>query len=195
MDYLDFELEIESGTGREYSISVLSSPAGETQETMIFPFDELELENRLQTLQIALLHSGGRRRKILSSSEKSVQEFGQKLFDALLSGEVRSLYDISKRETAAKGMGLRLKFRFKSPELAALPWEFLYDSRQAEYVCLSRNNPLVRYLEIPQPIKPLDVELPLRILGMIAAPEDQETLDINREKQPIERAVTRLQDH
>jgi hypothetical protein len=28
--------------------------------------------------------------------------------------------------------------RIQSPELAALPWEFLYDTHQAEYVCLSR---------------------------------------------------------
>ncbi len=86
-----------------------------------------------------------------------------------------------------------LKLRILAPELAALPWEFLYDSRQAEYVCLSRNTPVVRYLELPRPIPPLSVTPPLRILGMIASPHDLEPLDIAREKERVERALKALQ--
>jgi hypothetical protein len=48
-----------------------------------------------------------------SPEEKSIQEFDKKLFDTLISGEVRSRYDISKREAAVKGMGLWLKLRLK----------------------------------------------------------------------------------
>jgi hypothetical protein len=40
MDYLDFEIEIGQGQGREYPVSVIHSPAGEARETMRFPFDE-----------------------------------------------------------------------------------------------------------------------------------------------------------
>ena len=45
MEYLDFELEIGPGLGREYPVAVIRSPAGEARETMCFPFDELALEN------------------------------------------------------------------------------------------------------------------------------------------------------
>lgn len=192
MDYLDFELEIGVGDGTHYPVAVLRSPAGEARERVEFPFGELELENRLQALQIALLRTGGILRQVLTPEEHDVQAFGRALFDVLLYGEVRSLYDVSLREAAAQGKGLRIKLRVQSPELAALPWEFIYDPRRAEYVCLSRNTPLVRYLELPQPVPPLRAELPLRILGMAVSPEGLPPLDIAQEKQRVETALEGL---
>ena len=193
LSYLDFELEIGLGSGLEYPVAVVRSPAGEARETMYFPYDERALESGLDKLQIALLRSGKKFRGPPSPEEQPVQNFGQALFNALLTGEVRSRYDVSLLKSAQQGKGLRLKLRIQPPELAALPWEFLYDSRQAEYVCLSRNTPLVRYLELPQPIQPLAVTPPLRILGMTASPRDLPSLDTVREKQRIEEAIKRLQ--
>ena len=190
--YLDFDLEIGLGQGREYPVAVLRSPAGEARETMRFPFDELQLESRLKDLQIALLRSGGKRRRILSPEEQAVQAFGGALFNALFTGEVRSRYDVSQERAAQGEVGLRIKLRIAAPELAALPWEFLYDSRQADFVCLSRNTPVVRYLECAQPVQPLAVTPPLRILGLIASPSDQEPLDVGRERQRVEDALKSL---
>lgn len=193
MNYLDFEIEISPGSGREYPVAIVRSPAGEARETMKFPFDELALRDRLQNLQIALLRSGGRRRSFLSPEEQTVQEFGAAMFNALLAGELRSRYDVSQREAAQKGLGLRFKMRIQSPELAALPWEFLYDQRQAEYVCLSRSTPVVRYLELPQIIQPLAVTPPLRILGMLVSPSNLDSLDLDNEKDRMEEATKDLQ--
>ncbi|MBI5034238.1 MAG: tetratricopeptide repeat protein [Chloroflexi bacterium] len=193
VSYLDFDLEIGVGTGRSYPIAVVHSPAGEARATMQFPFDELVLDSRLKDLQIALLRSGGKRRQALTQEESAVQEFGKQLFDALIVGEVRSRYDLSQREAGLQSKGLRLKLRIGSPQLAALPWEFLYDTRNAEYVCLSTNTPVVRYLELPQPIQPLLVTLPLRVLGMIVSPTDLPELDVKREKQRVENALKDLQ--
>jgi len=64
--YLDFELEIGVGQGRDYPVAVLRSPAGEARATMRLPFDEIQLESRLKDLKIALLRSGGARRRALS---------------------------------------------------------------------------------------------------------------------------------
>lgn len=189
LDYLDFELEIGPGEGREYPVTVLRSPAGEAREKATFPFGELELENRLQALQIALLRAEGIRRQALTPEDQAVQDFGRALFGMLFSGEVRSRYDVSQREAAAQGKGLRLKLRVLSPELAALPWEFAYDPRNAEYVCLSRNTPVVRYLELPQPIAPLRAELPLRVLGMAVSPHGLPALDVALEKQRVDTAL------
>jgi hypothetical protein len=58
-DYLDFELEIREGVPREYPVSV-RSPAGEALAQMRFPYDQWELKDRLQSLEIALLRSGAR---------------------------------------------------------------------------------------------------------------------------------------
>jgi hypothetical protein len=133
ISYLDFDLEISSGSGREYPMAVVHSPAGEVTNTMLhFPFDELALELRLKDLQIALLRSGGKRRLVLSPEEQTVQQFGDALFQALFNGEVRSRYDVSRNMARQQGKGLRLKLRINAPELAALPWEFLYDPRDGE---------------------------------------------------------------
>jgi tetratricopeptide (TPR) repeat protein len=193
VSYLDFEVEIAQGHGREYPMAVVKSPAGEARETLKFPFDELALENRLKALQIALLRSGGSRRQVLSPEEHAVQNFGRELFNALVMGEARSRYDVSVGVARQQGKGLRLKLRILPPELAKLPWEFLYDPREAEYVCLSRDTPVVRYLELPQPVQPLLVQPPLRILGMIVSPRDLPSLDVAREKQRVETALGDLQ--
>jgi len=166
LTYDDFEVEISLGRGREYPIAVLHSEAGEAHETMQFPYDELVLENRLLALKNALLESGGMRRTSLSPEEKIVQNFGSDLFNALITGEVRNRYDVSMEKAKLKGRGLRVKLRIQPPNLAVLPWEFLYEPRQEEYMGLMRNISIVRYPEHPQPIQPLTVTLPLRILGM-----------------------------
>jgi hypothetical protein len=191
---LDFEIEIGIGKGREYPLFVIRSPAGEAHETMHFPCDSLALEARLRNLEIALLHSGGTRRQIFSPDEQAVQDFGRQLFNALLTGEVRSRYDMSRDLARQKGRGLRLKLRILAPELARLPWEFLYDPRDAEYICLSRDTPIVRYLEIPQSIQPLSVTPPLKILGMVTSPGGYPALDVAREKSRVETAIRDLQD-
>jgi len=193
MDYLDFELDIDAGTGREYPVRVINSPAGQARETMYFPFDELALENNLLKLQNALLRSGGQRRQSLSPELQAVQDFGRALFDALLTGEVRGRYDVSQERATSQDKGLRLKLRVNAPEMAALPWEFLYDPRRAEYICLSQDTPIVRYLELSQSIRPLNVTPPLRVLGMVASPSDQPKLNVGLEKQHVEAAVNGLQ--
>ena len=190
--YLDFELEIGAGSGRRYPVTVIQSVAGEAREVMHFPFDDLALENQLLILQNVLLRSGGRRRRVPLSEEQAVQRFGQALFEALFIGEVRSRYAVSQQEAFSQGKGLRLKLRIQSSALAALPWEFLYDPGQGEYVCLSSNTPIVRYLELPRPPQPLTVTPPLRILGMIASPENLGDLDVEREQQRVERATERV---
>jgi uncharacterized protein YjdB len=194
LTYDDFEVEIGQGKGLDYPITVLHSEAGETRATMHFPYDELVLENRLLALKNALLGSGGDRRTSLSPEEQAVQDFGSDLFNALITGEVRNRYDISLEKAKQNGRGLRLKLHIQSPNLAVLPWEFMYETRQEEYMGLMRSISIVRYPEHPQPIQPLTVELPLRILGMVASPKDLQPLDIDNEKQRIEEALKNLQE-
>lgn len=188
-DYLDFELEVGIGEGRSYPVAVLDSPAGEARATMHFPLGDLALENRLLALQNALLRSGGQQRRDLSPQQQAVQDFGRELFDMLFTPDVRSCYEVSLREAAQQRKGLRLKLRIHPPELAALPWEYLWHPGRSEYVSLSTRTPIVRYLELPQRIQPLAVTPPLRILGMISGPSDLPRLDCEREKQRVERAL------
>ncbi|MDI6694315.1 MAG: SUMF1/EgtB/PvdO family nonheme iron enzyme [Anaerolineales bacterium] len=191
-DYLDFKLEIGHRQGNEYPIAV-DSPAGQTHAHVAFPFDEIALERYLDKLQIALLSRHSSIRRVVSDEERQVMAFGQALFDFLLSGEARNRFDVSCLQAAQQGKGLRLSLRIQPPELASLPWEFLYDPRKAEYLCLTAQTPVVRYLELPQPVQPLTVQPPLRVLGMIAAPTDRPRLDVEGEKERLEKALGDLQ--
>src|SRR5829696_6573090 len=192
-DYLDFELEIRGGGPREYPVAV-RSPAGEAQGQMRFPFDEWELKDRLQALEIALLRSGGTRRRISSPEEHTVQDFGRGLFESLLVGDVRTRYEMSLSEARRQGKGLRLKLRIHPPELAVLPWEFLYDAERDRYPSLSSNTPLVRYLDLPQPVESLRVSPPLRVLGMVTSPLGLDQLDVEHEKRLVEEATRGLRE-
>jgi formylglycine-generating enzyme required for sulfatase activity len=192
MTYLDFELEIGTGRGRQYPVAVTHSPAGEAHATMHFPYDALSLEKRLAVLQNALLDSGGGFRHFPSPEELVVRNFGRDLFDALFTGQVRQCFEQSIEQAWQEDKGICLKLHLQPPDLAALPWEFLYDPRQAEYVCLSRNTPLVRYLELPHTVPPLSLSPPLRILGMIASPDDLTPLNEAREKEQVETALQSL---
>src|SRR5215218_9245305 len=192
-EYLDFELEIRGGGPREYPVAV-RSPAGEAQGQMRFPFDEWELKDRLQALEIALLRSGGTRRRIASPEEHTVQDFGRGLFESLLVGDVRTRYEMSLSEARRQGKGLRLKLRIQPSELAVLPWEFLYDAERDRYPSLSSNTPLVRYLDLPQSVEPLRVSPPLRVLGMVASPSGLDPLDVKHERRLVEEAIKGLRE-
>jgi hypothetical protein len=192
MQYLNFDVEIGPGSGRDYPVAVRSQ-AGETHAALRFPFDELALKDALKDLQIALLRSSGLRRQVLLPEAQTVQTFGQRLFEALFTGEVLGLYDVNRSDAARQGLGVRLRLRILAPELATLPWEYLYDARLGSYICLSRNTPLVRYLEVAQALQPLKIKPPLRILGVIASPGDMDSLDIERERRRMQEALSGLE--
>lgn len=123
MDYSDFDLEILPGSGEGvYSVSIVHSPAGEASEIMCFPFNKTEIKDHLNDLQRVLLQNQGVYRQILFSQEKqSVRDFGQRLFEALFAGEIRSRYDVSLQAVVQQNKGLRLNLRIQVPELAVLP--------------------------------------------------------------------------
>ncbi len=189
MEYLDFELKI-SFVGREYVVEI-RSPVGEASRIMPL-LDEYTWAKRYKDLQIALMRSGRELRQF-SSDEQIVREFGQNLFN-LLPNEIRSLYYTSLDFAKWENKGLRLKLCIQPPELAELPWEFMYDSRRADYVSLSRNTPVVRYLELPQSVGSLTVEPPLHILGLIASPTDMRPLNVESEKKVLEEATKDLRN-
>jgi formylglycine-generating enzyme required for sulfatase activity len=190
--YLDFDLEIRTGDGRDYPLAVLDSPAGQAQGVLRVPFQSLELENQLLKLQNVLLLAIGRVRKP-SAEELDIQNFGQSLFKALIGEDVRSRYDVSLARAREQGKGLRLRLRIEPPELAGLPWELMYDPDQAEYVCLCADTPLVRYLSVPRPPLALKISPPLRVLCMIAEPRDLPPLNVARERSWIEKALRPLE--
>ena len=189
-DYRDFELEIGALDGATYPLAV-RSPAGETRQALTLPFTPAELAGWRRRLEAAIVSgaAGTRGVRLLSTSPAdeapSAQAFGANLFTAVFAGNVLSLYDASHALARQAGAGLRLRLRILAPELAALPWELLYDLRSGEYLCLSAQTPLVRAVETMQPLQTLAVEPPLRILGMAVAPADLPPLNVARAAAPV----------
>ncbi|MBA3424853.1 MAG: CHAT domain-containing protein, partial [Rubrobacter sp.] len=101
-------------------------------------------------------------------------------------------YEVSLREARRQNRGLRLKLRIRPPELAVLPWEFLYDAERDRYPSLSSKTPLVRYLDLPDPAEPVRVSPPLRVLGMVTSPRGLEPLNVEHEKRLVEEALRGL---
>ena len=126
-------------------------------------------------------------------TQQKVQDFGQALFDALFADKVLICYKQSLAEASRQGKGLRLQLHLDPPELACLPWEFLYDPER-DYICLSRYTSVVRYVELGELIQPMTVTAPLRILGMVANPSGLPPLDVKDERRRVDEAMRDLQD-
>lgn len=187
--YLDFELKIER-QGEQYLARVLRSPAGEASGTFVLPFSE----DRLEVLVLKLGRLRGSTRRIHSAEEAVARELGGKLFEAVFGRELLACLKSSLERTSSRqGMGLRLKLRLQDvAELADLPWEFLFDTSVDRFLAQSNRTPIVRYMEMPERIRPLTLRPPLHVLVMISSPTDYQRLDVKRERALLEEALGQL---
>jgi uncharacterized RDD family membrane protein YckC len=190
LNYRDFDLVIER-LDKGYRARVINSPGGLATGDFELPFSDLEVEN-------FLLKAGVTRRSMrrLDAPEmEAAKNFGGRLFNAVFSAEVGRCFRRSLDQMAPSEGGLRIRLHLtEAPELADLPWEYLYqNSTFNRFLSLSIETPLVRYLELPEPIRPLAVRPPLRILVMISSPSDYPALDVDREWTSLKRAVAELE--
>jgi hypothetical protein len=190
MEILDFEMEIGDLAGQGYPVTA-RAPAGEASANMRLPLTREELDRQLAVINDAVLASSAIARRAATDDEQPVQQFGQQLFDALVSDDVRALYVASAQRARDEGASLRLVLRIRSPELARLPWEFLFDSGRQDYLGLTL--PLVRFPQVLAPRQPLQAAAPLRILGLVARPNDQDELAVNDEKRRLRIALDALE--
>ena len=84
---------------------------------------------------------------------------------------------------AEREQSLRVVLRIGDPQLAALPWEVMYDPAAGGYVC--RHDQLVRQVPVAA------VRPPLRILGVISSPRGLDPLDADRERGLLMAALAR----
>jgi hypothetical protein len=178
MIYQNFDLEIISPQGGELCARVLESPQGDCPFMSVkWPFEPQE-ENEL----LSEIYGGLRQRRARSNKGGTIQDFGGRLFDAVFSGDIEHLFRSSMDTAARAGKGLRIRLRLpEDSELHTRPWEFLFDTECGEFLAVREHTPLIRYLPVAQPIPPITVEGPLRILVALASPTDHPRLDIARE--------------
>lgn len=189
--YSDFDLVVERSEREEYRAYVVDSPAGEASGAFILPFSELELENLL--LRVGRPRRGTRR--LESPEMEAAREFGAQLFEAVFQDDLKLTLQRSLDVVDRRDEGLRIRLRLSdTPELASLPWEFLYNEDSDEFLVLSAWTPIVRYLDLTQQIDPLTVTGPLRILVMISGPDDYPALDVEEEWRRIDTSLRPLID-
>jgi hypothetical protein len=169
LHYLNFDLEIERDDGG-YRVES-DSPIGQACSSFAKPFSDQELITILQDLNQAN-----------ASRDEVGRSFGARLFEAVFDGEVRACLRGSLDEAERQGMGLRIRLRLdEAPELVGLPWEYLYHPTLECYLALSVLTPLVRYLELPECMRPLTITPPLKVLAVISSPKGYAPIDAEGE--------------
>lgn len=169
-----------------YEVRVIQSPAGEASGT--FRLETSQLYARREELQDVLLSSAVPSRKLLSTGEDRLRHVGGQLFHALFSSTgATGLLRASSAVAAERGERLRLVLRIEAPELAALPWEAMFDPEAGTFLC--RTEPLVRNVSVASSPTPLPVRPPLRILALASSPRGLPRLDVEKERDNLHQAL------
>lgn len=100
------------------------------------------------------------------------QEIGKRLYKSIFDGTMGSVgkhfaecLKAIEQDKNKDGLRIRLDLT-KSPQLARLPWEYLYDNDNRQFLALSKKTTVVRYLELNE--KDMPIRAPLHILVIIA---------------------------
>ena len=178
--YQNFDLIVDDLGGGRYRSRVAASPSGDQPSAdFTLPFDPTVLENLLLKLDPG---RSGTRRAASDPQLQAGREFGGPLHDAVFTGDIALAWERSRDAAARNNEGVRLRLRLTgAPGIAGLPWELLYDSRTNSYLAQSERTPVVRYLEVPRPLRPLVLTGALRVLVVISAPTDHAELDVEAE--------------
>jgi hypothetical protein len=186
-DYLDFDVAV-TREGQGYAAHVLASPAGEASAPFTLPFTPVDLA--LFMIAVGPPRVASRRLVPAEARVVDVKEYGRRLGDALLSGDVGTAFRASLTTASGQGKDLRLRLRLDAvPDLDPVPWEYLYDTRLGRFLTLSQETPIVRLLDSLERPPVVTVDAPLRVLVMISSPTDMPELAVEREEQLL-RATT-----
>jgi hypothetical protein len=188
ISYENFDIEV--ARDQHGYVVRARSLRGEARADFHMPLTEQEV----RILGLTVARGRGTSRSVQTRDVDEVKAYGQRLFDSLLSGDVLACYHENlahvRRSTHT---GLRVRLRLTdAPELAEVPWEYLFDRRNSRFLALEDETPIVRYLDLPLPARPLVVEPPMRVLVMISSPEDVPRLDANQEWQRLDDALADL---
>ena len=186
-----------SGAGG-YSISVPESPAG-AGDSDAWSLDAPGLENALwanarQIEGSARRATGGVDVDALLPRPEDAREAGKTLYAALFDSALGGrLADSLRTIDPQRGEGVRFVINTTdAPELARLPWEFLYSPAKDDFLFSDRMKPVVRWLDVDEPLPSLAAERPLRLLIAVAAPGDRPGLEVGEEIAHLDSALDEL---
>ncbi|HET6666592.1 MAG TPA: CHAT domain-containing protein, partial [Intrasporangium sp.] len=185
--YADFDVLLEP-RGDGFVSRVLDSPVGSTGPEEFVPPDSAGVTDLVQGLRDLrrITPAQPEMPNVAGSPTAAIKAFGTQLFEALFTGGVESALRSSLHVSAKHNEGLRLRLRFaETPDLTSLPWELLYDPVRRRFPCRQDDFPTVRVVDIPEPIAPLTLSGPIRMIVAISSPIDLPQLDVEAEWQRL----------
>lgn len=199
-EYVDFEVKVVRTNEKRYKVEVRSEFTGEAAGNFELGLTEREIGRMLEAITGAIR---GDTRGVLrggTAEREELKGYGKALFKALLgSPQVYAQYRSAMHAIwRDENKGVRIRLSIQPDELMELPWEYLYEGENGgHFLCVSSRTPIVRYIELPEPINPFALSSwPLRVLVASANPVDRDytKLDVATERSLIERVLSRLKD-
>src|SRR5262245_51062497 len=132
-------------------------------------------------------------------TENQMYELGTILSDLLLPGSIRERFWESLSVVQSRDQGLRLRVTVQAPELALLPWEYLYLPRvkgeldEHHFLALQRDVSIVRHEAIDAAEPFLEQEKEYRLVVAAASPGDQDQLEVEKDLDAISQMIARQQ--
>jgi CHAT domain-containing protein len=172
-----------------YVATVTASPVGAHGPVpFLVPFSDERLELLLMHLEPWRV----RTRRVADAPTRAAQELGGALYTALFHDALGDALAASLR-AAPDGLRIRIDLT-RTPALAGLPWELLYDRESHRHLALSERTPVVRHLQVANPPKALPVAGPLRVLAILSSPPGLDPLDIDTEWRVLQTELAALVD-
>ena len=173
--FSDFTLTIGSRQVAGYSATVTGTGLGRTNAAL--PPPPVALTGALN------------RAASTSASPDDLVKAGAQLFDWGFPVPLRTQLRVAWDRAERAGEGLRLRLAIDAPELAAWPWELLYDTERHYTFATSASTPLLRFYDQTDrfgAVTETGTELPIELLLVLPTTPD---LDLAVEKRNVEQVA------
>ncbi|OUL23125.1 hypothetical protein BV372_30295 [Nostoc sp. T09] len=171
MQYQDFQILVDKNNQIR-----ASSEQGDVSAEFHLDINEIELALELIELN--------------KTNDKLLKRLGNQLYQALFPNQINARFHATMAGAQANQESVRLRLIFQSPQLAALPWEFLYDAETNTFLGNNIQTVLSRYIDVPLLKRDIiTAKLPLKVLLVISSPTDLATLDATGEATLINSAL------
>jgi formylglycine-generating enzyme required for sulfatase activity len=189
--YMNFDLLVTRAPGG-YRARVIQSPLGEAVGDFAWPFGEKEVQGFLRLAgRLRWACPVGKDAGKVTRLEP--KEYGARLYEAVFGNAIGVCLERSLDEAKRNHQGLRIRLRVDRdvPELAELPWEYLFSPKSNHFLALS-DTPIVRYLEVMRSVGALQTVPSLNVLGCVSDPSNVRPLQVEREWQRLRDVLVNL---
>jgi hypothetical protein len=173
--FADFTLAIRGREANGFGVTALGTGLGQVAGVLPPP---------PVALTAALNRAAG-----LAATPDVLAKAGALLFDWAFPAAIRTQLRVAWDQAQRAGEGLRLRLSVDAPELAAWPWELLYDTDRGYTFATSATTPLVRFYDRADrfgAVTETGTELPIELLLVLPTTSD---LDLALERRNVEQVA------